>query len=181
MPEINEKSLLRRARRGDTNAYGEIVDRYQRLVFYAAYRILGIREDAEDASQETFVRAYQNLRRFDLDRPFGPWIRRIATNLSLNMLRGRRPQDLLEEERDHPAPPALNPEVMAIQSAQREQVHDLLMQLPDHYRAVIVLRHYHDMSYAEMANVLDEPVSTVKSNLFRARRKLAEMMVTHGT
>jgi len=164
---------------GDVQAYGDIVDRYQRLVYTAAFRILANHDDAQDAAQETFVRAYHSLDRFDHKRPFGPWIRRIAMNLSLNMLRQRRPEMQLEEERAAPQSQALDPETLAIRSEQRDFVKELLMRLPEHYRVAIVLRHYNEMSYAEMAEVLDEPMSTVKSNLFRARRKLAEMMVSH--
>lgn len=179
MPEPADVVLLKRSLQGDVEAYGEIVARYERTVFSAAYRILGLREDAEDAAQETFVKAYRNLKRFNLELPFAPWIRRIAVNLSLNILRARRPQEDLEDERVAKREAAFQPEILAIQSENRQRILSGLMALPEPYRVVVVLRHYHDMSYAEMADALRLPLSTIKSNLFRARRMLAEILVAN--
>ncbi|MBN2556171.1 MAG: sigma-70 family RNA polymerase sigma factor [Anaerolineales bacterium] len=179
MPDLDDVVLLRRSLQGDVEAYGEIVARYERTVFSTAYRILGVREDAEDAAQETFVKAYRSLKQFNLDLPFAPWIRRIAANLSLNILRGRRPQEVLEDEHVARGEAAFHPEKLAIRSENRDRILSGLMALPEPYRVVVVLRHYHDMSYAEMAAALRLPLSTIKSNLFRARRMLAEILVAN--
>lgn len=178
MPDTNDEALLRAAMNGDLEAFGEVVTRYEGVVYSTCYRILAVHEDAQDAAQETFVRAYRNLRRFDPERPFKPWVRRIAANLSLNQLRRRRAVDPLEEER-FPAPQLIpQPERWLVSREERDRVYRHLMKLPDAYRVVIVLRHYHEMTYAEIAAELDVPLSTVKSTLFRARRKLAESMVS---
>ena len=84
----DDADLARRARRGEAAAYGELVRRHQQAVFNVCYRLLGHRQEAEDAAQEAFLRAYARLETFDLSRPFGPWMRRVAANLCLNHLAG---------------------------------------------------------------------------------------------
>ena len=178
MVEPTDRDLVLRARRGEVEAFGEVVTRYQHSVFNVCYRMLGERMEAEDLAQETFIRAYKRLETFDFERPFGPWIRRVATNACLNHIQGQRPESYeLDEERDRsPAEARLEPEI-ALQGAQAAQeVRGAIMALPPHYRAVIELRHYQEMSYSEIAEALELPMSDVKSHLYRARRKLAALL-----
>jgi len=180
MPAPTDDVLLRAAMQGDLDSFGEMVERYEGTVYSTCYRILAIREDAQDVAQETFVRAYRHLNRFEPQRPFGPWVRRIAANLSLNLLRRRHALEPLDDERLTSSQSFLHPEDILVSKQASERVYRQLMELPDHYRVVIVLRHYLEMSYAEMAAELGLPLSTVKSNLYRARKKLAESMVADG-
>lgn len=95
-----DRDLILRARRGETEAYGELVARHQTNVFNVCYRMLHNRHDAEDLAQEAFIRALDRLHTFDPEREFGPWIRRVATNLCLNHLEAQKPTAPLDEERD---------------------------------------------------------------------------------
>ena len=170
--------LLRRCKNGDVEAFGELVQRYQQAVFNVCFRMLQERRDAEDLTQETFIRAYRRLETFDIERPFGPWIRRVATNLCLNFLEKRYiPQVPLDEERDHPAKSNLiGPEETRIKVEAQDRIRAAIMELPAKYRAVIELRHYQALNYAEISETLNIPISDVKSHLFRARKRLAERL-----
>ena len=169
-----DRDLILRARRGESEAFGELVTRYQKDVFNVCYRILHERGEAEDMAQETFMRAYNRLHTFDLTREFGPWVRRVAANLCLNFIESRKAVLPLDEERD--ADPSRRPERQVEVNERSEQVRDALASLPPHYRVVVELRHYQDMSYDEIAKELSLPLSDVKSHLFRARKLLAEKL-----
>jgi RNA polymerase sigma-70 factor (ECF subfamily) len=177
MTAPTDRDLLARARRGDAEsaeAFGELVTRYQTNVFNVCYRILHERGEAEDLAQETFMRAYDRLHTFDLEREFGPWIRRIAANLCLNHLESQKVTAPLEDERD--ADERQRPEKQVEVRERSEQIRSALASLPPHYRFVVELRHYQEMSYDEIAAELKIPLSDVKSHLFRARKLLAEKL-----
>jgi RNA polymerase sigma-70 factor (ECF subfamily) len=169
-----DRDLILRARRGDVEAYGELVTRHQASVFNVCHRILHERGEAEDMAQEAFIRAHSRLEGFDLERPFGPWIRRVAANICLNQLVSQKATLELDDERD--AAQGERPEAVYEAREQSEQIRSALASLPVHYRAVIELRHYQEMSYDEIALELKIPLSDVKSNLFRARKLLAEKL-----
>jgi RNA polymerase sigma-70 factor, ECF subfamily len=175
MHDASDRDLVLRVRGGDAEAFGDLVQRYQNSVYNVCYRLLAEPDAAQDQAQEAFIRAYQRLDRYDDSRPFGPWIHRVAANLCLNELaRLPRPSVSLDDERDEPHVP-----LAADPAAEREQAETALAlraainALPAHYRVVIELRHFQDLSYAEIAVDMDLPVSDVKSYLFRARKLLA--------
>jgi RNA polymerase sigma-70 factor (ECF subfamily) len=175
MAELTDRDLVIAARRGGAESFGELVRRYQASVFNVCYRVLGERREAEDMAQEAFIRAFQRLDTFDADRPFGPWIRRVAANTCLNHLDSARPiEAVLDEERDTATDPL--PETRREQAEQAEAVRGAILSLPPHYRVVIELRHFQELSYDEIASTLNIPVSDVKSHLFRARKLLAERL-----
>lgn len=178
MNEPNDRELVVRTRNGELSAYGEMVQRYQSSVFNVCYRLLGNRDDAEDLTQETFIRAYRKLDTFDEQRAFGPWIRRVAANLCYNHIRKQKDGIYhLEEERDRPMRDTdHSPEGHRITRETQEVVRAAIIELPPNYRAVIELRHYQELSYAEIAQTLEIPMSDVKSHLFRARRLLAKRL-----
>jgi len=120
------------------------------------------------------MRAYDRLQTFDLEREFGPWIRRVAANLCLNYLESRRVTAPLDEERD--ADQTLLPEAVTEVRERSEQIRAALSSLPPHYRVVVELRHYQELSYDEIAKELNIALSDVKSYLFRARKLLAEKL-----
>jgi RNA polymerase sigma-70 factor (ECF subfamily) len=169
-----DRDLIQHARRGESAAFGELVTRYQTSVFNVCYRILHQRSDAEDMTQETFIRAHERLNTFDEQREFGPWIRRVAANICLNYLETRRVTAPLDEERD--ADESQRPEKQAEVHERSEQIRRALTALPAHFRIVIELRHYQELSYEEIAAELNIPLSDVKSHLFRARKLLAEKL-----
>jgi len=170
----SDRDLIVRARRGESEAFGELVSRHQSGVFNVCYRLLHEHGEAEDLAQETFMRAYDRLQTFDLEREFGPWIRRVAANLCLNYLESRRVTAPLDEERD--ADSTLLPEAVTEVRERSEQIRAALSSLPPHYRVVVELRHYQALSYDEIAKELNIALSDVKSYLFRARKLLAEKL-----
>ena len=136
--------------------------------------MLGECREAEDAAQETFLRAYRAFRTFDPQRPPGPWLKKIAVNVCLNRLERREPLTLADETAI-PAPDP-GPESQTVQREQNNQVRAAMLSLPPHYRAAIELRHFQELSYADMAEALNRPLSDIKSDLFRARKMLAEIL-----
>ncbi|MEP7357211.1 MAG: sigma-70 family RNA polymerase sigma factor [Anaerolineales bacterium] len=178
MLEASDRGLVELSRSGDPAAFGELVRRYQTSVYNVCYRLLGERRTAQDLAQEAFIRAYQRLRTYDVERPFGPWMRRVAANLCLNqMARTSPPSVSLDDERDEPrAPAGSDPAVAHEQAESAAALRAAIARLPPHYRAVIELRHFHDLSYEEIAAALKLPLSDVKSHLFRARQQLANSL-----
>ncbi len=128
----------------------------------------------QDATQETFLRAYRAIRTFDSQRSPGPWFKKIAVNVCLNMLERKRTLTLEDETTIPGQDPS--PESQTIQREQNRQIRSGLLSLPPHYRAAIELRHFQELSYNEMAETLNRPLSDIKSDLFRARKMLAEIL-----
>lgn len=187
MNEVTDRQLMAHAQQGDTAAFGELVQRTQTAVFNVALRLLGRRQDAEDAAQEAFIRAYRAREQFDPERPFAPWIKRITVNVCLNRLEAERvrPRMAVTDvarpgetavDMDHWAQTAPTPEQTMVQQQRDARLRAAILQLRPHYRAVIELRHFQELTYEEMAVELERPLSSVKSDLFRARRRLAEIL-----
>jgi RNA polymerase sigma-70 factor (ECF subfamily) len=178
MESSPDRDLVEQTRRGRVDAYGELVRRYQTSVFNVCYRMLGERQEAEDLAQDAFLRAYQRLETFDVGRPFGPWIRKVAVNLCLNSLQRHRPPRLpLDEEYDDPVDTDQpDPADLHERADQAVRLRREMAALPAHYRAVIELRHFQDMTYEEMAKALTISIGDVKTHLFRARRLLARRL-----
>lgn len=167
---------------GNQEAFAEIVYSFQDAVYNLCYRMLGERTEAEDASQEAFIRAYNNLDRYDIERSFKTWLLSIASNHCIDRLRKRRLKYL---SLDEPLPGHMqlsltseqsNPEQEVLHNQRSERIQALLDELAPNDRAGIILKYWYDYSYAEIAEALDTSESAVKSRLFRARRALAEMM-----
>jgi RNA polymerase sigma-70 factor (ECF subfamily) len=169
------------AMEGDQHAFGQLVDHYQTAVFNLAYRMLGEPNEAEDAAQEAFLRAYANLSRYDPNRSFKTWLLSITSNHCIDRLRKRRLTWLSIEEEGMPPHPALvssepTPEDAFVDSERSESMQDLLKQIPPDYRAVVILRYWYDMSYTEIAETLETTESAIKSRLFRARKALGKIL-----
>jgi len=169
-----DRDLILRARRGEAEAFGELVTRYQTGVFNVCYRILHERGEAEDLAQDAFIRAYDRIQTFDMERDFGPWIRRVAANLCLNHIESQKVTAELDDERH--AGESQSPEATVEVHDRSEQIRVALASLPPNYRLVVELRHYQELSYDEIAAQLSIPLSDVKSHLFRARKLLAEKL-----
>jgi RNA polymerase sigma-70 factor (ECF subfamily) len=178
MSALSDKRLVERTRLGETDAYGELVRRYQTSVFNVCYRMLGERRQSEDLTQDAFLRGYLRLETFDENKPFGPWIRRVAANLCLNHLQRRRPSKFeLDDERDQAvSKPSDGPEQHLVEKERARRVREAILALPPHQRSVIELRHYQGRSYKEIAEALNVSLSKVRSDLFRARQALARSL-----
>lgn len=178
MSALSDRDLVLHVRRGEVAAFGELVQRYQVSVFNVCFRFVGERREAEDLAQETFIRVYERLGTFDIDKPFGPWVRRVAANICLNHLERKSFVRVpLDEEFEPPTEPlSTSPENTIEKRERASEVRDALRTLPPHFRAVIELRHFQELDYAEIAAALDLPMNTIKSHLFRARKLLAERL-----
>lgn len=174
-----EMAWVVQAQQGNHEAFTKLVEAYQTHVYNLCYRMLGEPESAEDAAQETFLRAYQHMHRYDRKRPFATWLLSIAAHYCIDRLRRRKfAMTSIEQDEDEsgfelPDADAPNPEMEVVHTEQRERMQILLKRLDSVDRAAIVLRYWHDCSEAEIAEALNLTVSAVKSRLHRARRELA--------
>ncbi len=175
----DEKAWVLQAQHGNDEAFTQLVETYQTPVYNLCYRMLGEAELAEDAAQETFLRAYQNILRYDPKRPFPTWLLSIAAHYCIDRLRKRKFSmfsiDDDESTFELPDTEAPNPENEAIKKEERDQVHIILQSLDATDRAAIIMRYWYDFSEAEIAEALNLTVSAVKSRLHRARRALANL------
>jgi RNA polymerase sigma-70 factor (ECF subfamily) len=178
MNEDSDGLLVERCRNGDRRAFEALVGRYQKPVFNAALRMLRNPEDARDVAQTVFLKVYEHLGDFDPSHKFYSWIYRIALNESINVLdRRRRLEPISGDEVDERL--GAEDELASEQSAQRVQ--RALMTIKPDYRAVVVLKHFLELSYEDIGLVLELPEKTVKSRLFTARQLLKDALQGDGT
>jgi RNA polymerase sigma-70 factor (ECF subfamily) len=173
--QVSDSALAVLAKNGDTRAYSELVRRCRSGVVGVVYRMCGDFALAEEAAQEAFLRAWQHLSGYNPQNTFKSWVYRIAINAALDHLRRARPAASLEDwtEREIPLPDqAAGPEETLAEREQVEQVRRAVLALPAASRAVLVLREYGEMSYAEIAAALGIPLGTVMSRLNSARSQL---------
>lgn len=178
----DELAWVLQAQQGNDEAFTKLVEEHQTHVYNLCYRMLGEPEAAEDAAQETFLRAYQNLHRYDRSRSFATWLLSIGAHYCIDRLRRRKLSVFsIDEEnedgtsfeiRDTASP---DPEAESVKREDRDRLHILLKDLDEIDRAAIILRYWHDSSEIEIADALNLTVSAVKSRLHRARRALAGM------
>ena len=178
--EALERSLVIRAKAGEREAFALLIRHNIQRIYRAAHAVLRNRDDAEDIAQETFVRAYQSISRFDETRPLFPWLYRIARNLCLNRIERVAKRESELPEFDYLPDVAIGPEDSVIASEERKQIRDAVGQLPDQHRQIIELSHFQECSYREIADILDVPMGTVMSRLYNARRRLRELLETDG-
>ena len=179
-----ERDQIQRFLAGDQQAFTGLVEAYQRPVYNLAYRMLGNAEEAEDAAQETFLRVYQRITTYDPSRKFSSWILSIASHHCIDRLRRRRFTWVsLDEVLPWKWFPGqqVDPEKELDEQEQRDEMQSLLRKLPPHYRLVLVLRYWHEMSYEEICDITGNTVSAVKSRLHRARLMLGEQMTGQWT
>jgi RNA polymerase sigma-70 factor (ECF subfamily) len=172
-----ELALIDRCRNGDRQAFAELLGQYQKAVYNAAYRIVGDPDDAADVTQAVFLKAFENLDRFDPKYRFFSWIYRIAVNESINHnKRGKRLQPLEEGL----VPGGSGPDAAAQENDLSREIQGGLMKLKENYRTVVVLRHFSDFSYREISEILQIPEKTVKSRLYTARQLMRESLQGRG-
>jgi RNA polymerase sigma-70 factor, ECF subfamily len=176
---LEEQLLVTNAQRGDQSAFTQLVEKYQTPVYNLAFRMLGNASDAEDAAQETFLRAYTQLKGFQVDRSFATWLLSIDAHHCIDRLRRRRFLWLsLEDEvlEDSLASDTPTPDDLILQAESEQQVVALLERLSPANRVVVVLRYWHDQSIEEIARTTGDSIGAVKVRLHRARQALAREM-----
>lgn len=168
----DDESLVQRCLAGEPAAFELLVERYHRPLFNLSARMLGNRDEALDSTQTAFVKAYEHLASFDPNQRFFSWIYQIVRNECLNVLRARRPSAPLPSNLV-----ASETATGALEHGERQAaVQAALMQLTDEQREVVLLRHFTELSYEEIATTVGVPVKTVKSRLYTARQRLAVLL-----
>lgn len=171
-----DQTIVERARRGDTDAFAQIVRHYQTPVYNLAFRMLGDAAEAEDAAQETFLRAYSQLKSYSPERKFMTWLLSIGAHYCIDRLRRRRLSWVSLDEgsiRETLAAPEPGPEETAFTQERAEQVQALLQKLSPASRAVVVLKYWNDLDVETIARMTGDSAGAVKVKLFRARQLLA--------
>ena len=171
--DTEDRALVRLSLAGQTEAFGVLVTRYQKVMYTVALRMLGNEEDAQDATQDAFVKAYRRLATFDPSYRFYSWMYRIVVNECLNVTRDRRPEDPLEIDVACEG----DPFDTTLSTERHHQIEAALLKLTPDQRAVTVLRHFAGQSYGEIAEALAIPEKTVKSRLYTARQRLGELLL----
>jgi RNA polymerase sigma-70 factor (ECF subfamily) len=169
-------ALVERCRKGDWSAFTELVVRYQRPIYNAAFWILRKPEDANDIAQVVFLRIAERLDEYDPRFKFFSWIYRIAVNESLNLLRRHGREDALDDNVDLPGSDNDDPERQASDAEVAQRIRSALMKLTPNDRVVLTLRHFSECSYEEIGQILDLDQKTVKSRLFEARQRLRVLL-----
>jgi RNA polymerase sigma-70 factor, ECF subfamily len=180
---IEDTTLVRRTLSGDQEAFSSLVEKYKDPVFNVAYRMLGNPTEAEDVAQEAFVRAYTQLHTYKETHRFSTWLLSIASHLSIDQLRRRRFLALPLENvpfLEWIADVGPGPEQSALRHETADDMQRILDTLPVKYRAVLLLRYWHDFSYEEIAQTLDLTPALVKARLHRARELVARTMKAQG-
>jgi RNA polymerase sigma-70 factor (ECF subfamily) len=181
---LADYELVARALTGTDTSFEELVRRYQRPIVSYVYRMTGDYDAALDLTQEVFIKVYGSLARYRAEFKFSTWIYRIAHNAAIDYLRrcGPRTQELeTEDGYVRPIPSGvLTPEQESEHKERRAEIEDVIRQLPAAYRELIILRHGHDLSYDEIAEVTGLPLGTVKNRIFRAREAMRSPLIERG-
>lgn len=184
----HEKSVLKRVKKGDHEAFRHLVDLYKRQVYAICLRMVHIPQEAEDLAQEAFLRAYSNIKSYDIEKKFSTWLFRIATNISIDYLRKRKPSVYLDAEvqgtdgvtlQSQLAANEPGPENVAVQLEERQVLYDAIEKLPLKYQSAVILKYVEDLSLTEISEILELPVATVKTHIHRGREALRKRLVQH--
>jgi len=170
-----ERKLINKAQQGDKQAFGELVRFHHQGVINVVYRMCGDAQVAEDAAQDAFIRAWQNLPGYKPQSAFRNWLYRIAVNAALDMLR-REPKYAEDIDEIPLASPGIRPEGAIIQAELSLQIQQAVLSLPKASRSVLILREYEGLTYRDIANTLDIPLGTVMSRLNYARNRLRDIL-----
>jgi RNA polymerase sigma-70 factor (ECF subfamily) len=176
LEEAEERRLIDRSANGDQEAFRQLVLRYHRLVMNVAFRALGELSLAEDVAQEVFIKVYKALPSYRHDKPFKHWLHRVAGNAVPDALRRRRPVVSLDALEQPPQAHDSDPQDVATRHDLQRAVRHAIANLPPHYRDTIALQAFGELSYDEIARVLDIPLGTVMSRLNGAKRLLRETL-----
>lgn len=175
---MSDELLVREIRSHNQELFSEIVKRYQNKIMNYIFRLVGSREEAEDLSQDVFIKAYQNLQGFDIKRRFSPWIYRIAHNEAVNFLKKKTRFKILSLDQnqflENSMVQAENLIEKIIKKENAQNIKKLLDKIPFSYREVLVLRFFEEKSYEEISEILRKPVSTIGTMINRAKAALGK-------
>lgn len=173
-------SIIEQCRNGNAEAYAVLVGKYQRMVYNVAYRMLGDGETANDIAQDSFIAAYEGLKRFRNDAKFSTWLCGITINKCRDHLKGRKPHVPMDEIAEPADSKALNPEEELARKQSGKGIQRALEALPEDYREVIILKHIRGLDYKEMEEILGVGVGALKVRTHRARELLKKHLVERG-
>jgi len=181
--ELTDNELVEIVREHDPERYAELIERYQGKLFAYLYRLTGAREETEDLLQDVFIKAFRNLRSYDISRKFSSWIYRIAHNEAVNHIKRRSlkrfipweditaTKDMLVMSSSEEAA-----DIAHMREEDRQEVDRVINRLPFKYKQVLVLRYYSDKSYEEISEILGKPINTVGTLINRAKKRMAAEM-----
>jgi len=170
--------IINRCLAGDVNSFEILIERYKRLIYNTAYRMLGSKEEAEDVSQEAFLRIYNSLAKYNPEYKFTTWALRITTNLCLDCLRKRKGETLPIDDGFELSDGRDTPEEEYIRKENQKLVQDAINKLPDKYKEFLILFHHRNLSYQEIMDITGESLTIVKNRLYRARQMLKEELIS---
>lgn len=173
---LTDAQLVTMILQGDASSFQELVSRYQKPVFGICYRMMRQREEAEDLSQEVFIKAYRYLGQYNHEHKFASWILKIATNTCIDAIRKKRVETLPLDEEIKTNQEDVSAEKAFLQEEAHREIEAAIGSLPPDYRMVVLLYHHHGQSYQQIADQLEIPMSMVKNRLFRARKMLKESL-----
>ncbi len=180
-----ETQLVKNAKEGDGKAYDELTILYKDAVYGIIYRMVHNKQEAEDLTQEAFIKAYNSINSFNEDYAFSTWLFKIATNNCIDFFRKRKlktysmdqtikyKDDEIQQEYADEDPTADN---LMLADERSKMIHKAILELPEKYKTAIILRHHDEKSYEEIAQILDLPLGTVKARIFRAREMLKKSL-----
>lgn len=170
--------IVNRCLAGDVNAFEVLIEKYKKAVFNVAFRMMGSREEAEDVSQEAFLRIYNSLSKYNPEYKFMTWAMKITTNLCLDSLRKRKAETTNIDDNFEIKDEGDTPEEEYIRKENQRLVQDAIMSLPYKYREFLVLFHHRNLSYQEIMDITGESLTIVKNRLYRARQMLKQELIS---
>jgi RNA polymerase sigma-70 factor, ECF subfamily len=170
--------LVEKCLRKDVAAFEKLIDKYQKPIYNLGMRMLGNSDDAEDLTQNVFIKSWERLNTYDPKHKFFSWLYRIAINESLNFSNRERKKERIVDEERYENINSIEKEFDKVERSKKN--HEALNGIEFNYRTVIVLRHYLELSYAEIAELIEVPEKTVKSRLFSAKKLLKELFLKKG-
>jgi RNA polymerase sigma-70 factor (ECF subfamily) len=183
--DITDYEVIRKCLNGDNDCFAVLVGRYKNLVYSVILRMINDRDEADDLAQDVFVKVYKNLDKYYPDFKFSTWIMRIATNHVIDYRRKKRMETVSIDASEHDfgseaglsASFEESPETVLVRGEEKALITKVIDALPDMYKIPIVLYHHHGLSYQEIADVIEEPLSKVKNRIFRGRKMLRDSLV----
>ncbi|CAM4004384.1 RNA polymerase sigma factor SigW [Alkalicoccus chagannorensis] len=183
--DIVVKKIVREVKKGNQEAFSELVELYKDKVYHVSYRMIGNTHEAQDIAQEAFLRAYMNIESYDEERKFSTWIYRITTNLTIDRIRKKKPDFHLEdrvsgtENLDYHSQFADDvelPEDQIVKLEMQQWIQEEIMRLPPKYRSAVILKYLEDLSIKEISEILHLPEATVKTRIHRGREALRKRL-----
>ncbi|WP_432405939.1 RNA polymerase sigma factor [Wukongibacter sp. M2B1] len=182
---MNENDIIREIKRGNAEIFSKLVDIYKNRIFALSYKFTNDYNEAQDLSQEIFIKIFNNISKFRFEASPSTWIYKIATNICIDYNRKRKRQNLkLNQELDYGDSIEGNlnsvdnsPENIIISDEKQREVHKVIYNLPDIYKTVVIMYHFNELSYKEISKALDISEKTVETRLYRARRMLKDKLL----